>query len=185
MSALVTLRVARPAVAAFAGRVRVVADAAAIPAGAGRVPFNAAAADILSEFEPAVVSFHFGLPAPELVARVRSWGAKVLASATTVEEALWLQARGVDAIIAQGLEAGGHRGIFLSDDLTTQVGTFALLPQIVNAVTIPVIALSSHLNDSTSHTAFRYSVASIDAEVFMVGKLAVRRNGGPVCGNGI
>jgi len=107
---------------------------------AGRVPFNAAAADILSEFEPAVVSFHFGLPAPELVARVRSWGAKVLASATTVEEALWLQARGVDAIIAQGLEAGGHRGIFLSDDLTTQVGTFALLPQIVNAVTIPVIA---------------------------------------------
>ncbi|WP_050464002.1 NAD(P)H-dependent flavin oxidoreductase [Herbaspirillum autotrophicum] len=115
-------------------------DAAAIPAGAGRVPFNAAAADILSEFEPAVVSFHFGLPAPELVARVRSWGAKVLASATTVEEALWLQARGVDAIIAQGLEAGGHRGIFLSDDLTTQVGTFALLPQIVNAVTIPVIA---------------------------------------------
>lgn len=115
-------------------------DGAAIPAGAGRVPFNAATADILSEFKPAVVSFHFGLPSPELVARVRSWGAKVLSSATTVEEALWLQAQGVDGIIAQGLEAGGHRGIFLSDDLTTQVGTFALLPQIAKAVTIPVIA---------------------------------------------
>ena len=61
-------------------------------------------------------------------------GAKVLASATTVDEARWLEARGVDAIIAQGLEAGGHRGIFLSDDLTTQVGTLALVPQVVRAV---------------------------------------------------
>jgi nitronate monooxygenase len=75
-----------------------------------------------------------------LLARVRTWGAKVLSSATTVDEARWLEARGVDAIIAQGLEAGGHRGIFLGDDLTTQVGTFALLPQIVNAVRVPVIA---------------------------------------------
>ncbi len=72
--------------------------------------------------------------------RVRAWGAKILSSATTIEEARWLEARGVDAIIAQGLEAGGHRGSFLSDDLTTQVGTFALLPQIVQAVRVPVIA---------------------------------------------
>lgn len=115
-------------------------DANAIPAAPGRMPFNAAAADVLEEFKPAVVSFHFGLPAPELLERVRRWGAKILSSATTVDEALWLESRGVDAVIAQGLEAGGHRGIFLSDDLSTQVGTFALVPQIVQAVKIPVIA---------------------------------------------
>ena len=115
-------------------------DAAAIPAGPGRAPFSQDAADVLEGFKPAVVSFHFGLPAPELLQRVKSWGAKILASATTVEEARWLEARGVDAIIAQGIEAGGHRGIFLSEDLSTQVGTFALLPQVVHAVKIPVIA---------------------------------------------
>jgi nitronate monooxygenase len=115
-------------------------DPAAIPAGPGRLPFSAAAADALEEFRPAVVSFHFGLPAPELLARVKSWGAKVLSSATTVEEARWLEARGVDAVIAQGLEAGGHRGHFLSDDLSAQLGTFALVPQMVRAVKVPVIA---------------------------------------------
>lgn len=105
-----------------------------------RAPFTVEAADVLEEFQPPVVSFHFGLPAPDLVARVRSWGAKILSSATTVDEALWLEARGVDAIIAQGLEAGGHRGHFLSDDLTRQLGTFALVPQIAAAVKVPVIA---------------------------------------------
>ena len=114
--------------------------AASIPAGPGRTPFNSEFAGVLTEFKPPVVSFHFGLPSPELLARVRSWGAKILSSATTVDEARWLEAHGVDAIIAQGLEAGGHRGIFLSEDLTTQVGTFALLPQIVKAVNAPVIA---------------------------------------------
>jgi nitronate monooxygenase len=108
--------------------------------GAARVPFSHAAADVLQAFRPAVVSFHFGLPAPDLLARVKGWGAWVLSSATTVAEALWLQAHGADAIIAQGLEAGGHRGMFLSEDLNTQMGTFALLPQIVQAVRLPVIA---------------------------------------------
>lgn len=115
-------------------------DPAQIPAGAGRVPFSDAAADVLEVFRPAVVSFHFGLPAPALLQRVKSWGALVLSSATTVQEALWLQAHGADAVIAQGLEAGGHRGMFLSDDLSTQMGTLALLPQIVAAVKVPVIA---------------------------------------------
>ena len=115
-------------------------DADTIPSGPGRIPFASEAADLLSEFKPAVVSFHFGLPSPVLLRRVKEWGAKVLSSATTVEEALWLEAHGVDAIIAQGLEAGGHRGIFLSEDLTTQIGTFALLPQIVREVKLPVIA---------------------------------------------
>ncbi len=115
-------------------------DPADIPAGPGRAPFSAEFADVLAEFRPPVVSFHFGLPAPDLLARVKSWGAKVLSSATTVEEALWLEANGADAVIAQGLEAGGHRGHFLSDDLTKQLGTFALVPQVVKAVRIPVIA---------------------------------------------
>ena len=93
-----------------------------------------------TSFRPAVVSFHFGLPAEDLLARVRGWGAKILSSATTVDEARWLEARGVDAVIAQGIEAGGHRGSFLSDDISVQLGTFALVPQIVDAVKVPVIA---------------------------------------------
>ena len=115
-------------------------DAANIPTGPGRAPFTHEAADVLEVFKPAVVSFHFGLPAADLLARVRSWGSKIISSATTVEEALWLESQGVDAVIAQGLEAGGHRGHFLDHDLTRQLGTFALLPQIVQAVKIPVIA---------------------------------------------
>lgn len=115
-------------------------DVNTIPAGSGRLPFSAEAADVLTKFKPAVVSFHFGLPEFDLLERVRKCGAKILSSATTVDEALWLEAHVVDAIIAQGLEAGGHRGIFLSEDFNTQVGMFALVPQIVKAVKIPVIA---------------------------------------------
>ena len=87
-----------------------------------------------------MISFHFGLPPPQLLARVKRWGSVILASATTVDEARWLEENGVDAVIAQGVEAGGHRGTFLSDDLSTQVGTFSLVPQIVQAVKVPVIA---------------------------------------------
>ena len=115
-------------------------DQSAIQGGPGRLPFSDEAADVLEEFKPPVVSFHFGLPSEAQVARVKRWGAKILSSATTVEEARWLEARGVDAVIAQGLEAGGHRGIFLSEDLDTQVGTFALVRQIAKAVRVPVIA---------------------------------------------
>jgi len=115
-------------------------DPDSIPAGPGRAPFTAEAADALEEFKPAVVSFHFGLPPADLLRRLRSWGPKILSSATTVDEALWLEAHGADAIIAQGVEAGGHRGNFLSEDMSTQPGTFALLPQVVRAVKVPVIA---------------------------------------------
>lgn len=116
------------------------ASEADIPHGPGRRPFSAEVADVIEAFRPPVISFHFGLPDEALLTRVRSWGAKVISSATTVAEARWLADRGVDAIIAQGLEAGGHRGLFLSDDVGTQVGLFALLPQIVRAVRVPVIA---------------------------------------------
>ncbi len=115
-------------------------DISTAPPGPSRTPFDEAAADLLSQFKPPVVSFHFGLPSTLLLARVKAWGAKILASATTVAEARWLELRGADAIIAQGLEAGGHRGSFLSEDLTLQAGSLALLPQIANAVSVPVIA---------------------------------------------
>ena len=115
-------------------------DPTSVPAGPARAPFNSEQADVLAEFRPAVVSFHFGLPAPELLARVRSLGAKIISSATTVEEARRLEAQGVDAIIAQGLEAGGHRGSFLEFDPAAQAGTLALVPQVVRAVNVPVIA---------------------------------------------
>ncbi|MES2512059.1 MAG: nitronate monooxygenase [Pseudomonadota bacterium] len=115
-------------------------DPQGVPAGAGRAPFSHAIADLVEPFKPRVVSFHFGLPDPSLLQRVKAWGGKVLSSATTVAEARWLEAHGADAIIAQGLEAGGHRGIFLTDDLSTQLGTMALLPQVVRAVRVPVIA---------------------------------------------
>ncbi|MDX1722108.1 MAG: nitronate monooxygenase [Pseudomonas sp.] len=115
-------------------------DPTGIAAGPGRQPFSGEMADLLEEFRPPVVSFHFGLPSAELLARVKACGARILSSATTIEEALWLEAHGADAIIAQGLEAGGHRGMFLGDELSSQLGSFALLPQIVQAVQVPVIA---------------------------------------------
>jgi nitronate monooxygenase len=115
-------------------------DASAIPSDPGRLPFAKETAALVEELRPPVVSFHFGLPPADLLASVRASGAKILSSATTVEEALWLEAQGVDAVIAQGLEAGGHRGHFLSRDLTAQMGTVALVRQMVDAVRVPVIA---------------------------------------------
>ncbi len=115
-------------------------DPASAASGAGRSPFDAAMCDVVEDARPAVVSFHFGLPEPTLLERVRRAGALILSSATTVAEARWLDARGVDAVIAQGREAGGHRGMFLSTDIDAQPGLFALLPQIVDAVRKPVIA---------------------------------------------
>lgn len=109
-------------------------------ASSSRQPFDAAMLAVVQTVCPEVVSFHFGLPAVDLLTAVKATGAKVLSTATTVAEARWLEAHGVDAIIAQGLEAGGHRGHFLDSDLSLQLGTFALLPQIVNAVRVPVVA---------------------------------------------
>jgi len=138
-------------------------DPESIPAGPGRLPFTSEAAEVLEEFRPRVVSFHFGLPSQEHVARVKAMGALVLSSATTVAEARWLEARGVDAIIAQGLEAGGHRGMFLSDDLTTQVGTMALVPQLVRAVRVPVIAAGGIADDDAVAAALALGAAGVQA----------------------
>ena len=136
-------------------------DPAKIPVGGGRVPFTDDAADVLEPFRPPVVSFHFGLPAAPLLARVKSWGSKVLSSATTVDEALWLEARGVDAVIAQGLEAGGHSGLFLTNDLTMQLGTMELLPQLVRAVRVPVIASGGIADAQGVQAAMKLSAAGV------------------------
>jgi nitronate monooxygenase len=105
-----------------------------------RLPFDADACALVERFRPEVVSFHFGLPPADLFARVKRAGATVIASATTVAEARWLEEQGCDAVIAMGVEAGGHRGNFLTDDMSAQVGVFALVPQVVDAVRVPVIA---------------------------------------------
>jgi nitronate monooxygenase len=113
----------------------------AMPAPAPSLPpFGSVHCDLVAELEPEIVSFHFGLPSEDLLSRVKATGAKILSSATTVEEALWLEEKGCDAIIAQGVEAGGHRGMFLSDTIATQVGTMALVPQLADAVRVPIIA---------------------------------------------
>ncbi|WP_424628654.1 NAD(P)H-dependent flavin oxidoreductase [Bradyrhizobium sp. SYSU BS000235] len=102
--------------------------------------FGSAHCALLEDIKPKVVSFHFGLPPEPLLERVRNTGAKIVSSATTVEEAQWLEEAGCNAIIAQGLEAGGHRGTFLHHKVDAQVGTMALVPQVVDAVKVPVIA---------------------------------------------
>src|SRR5262249_23952017 len=108
--------------------------------GPTRLPFGREAADVLADFRPAVVSFHFGLPSAELLACVRALGAKILSTATTVAEARWLETQGVDGVVAQGSGAGGHMGSFLPDGGGGPLGTFALVPQVVRAVTVPVVA---------------------------------------------
>jgi nitronate monooxygenase len=115
-------------------------DPAAPVPTSNRAPFDAALCEMIEDVKPEVVSFHFGLPEQALLERVKAAGCLVMSSATTTAEAVWLEEHGVDAVIAQGYEGGGHRGMFLSGEIATQVGTFALTPQIVDAVKVPVIA---------------------------------------------
>jgi nitronate monooxygenase len=115
-------------------------DPAVSVAAANRAPFDEAMCALAEEFRPEVVSFHFGLPDQALVKRLKAAGAIVMSSATTVKEAIWLEENGADVIIAQGAEAGGHRGMFLTENIAEQPGTFALVPQVVDAVKVPVIA---------------------------------------------
>jgi nitronate monooxygenase len=126
-----------------------------------RAPFDDKMCDLVMEFHPEVVSFHFGLPDKHLLLRVRQGGAKILCSATSVAEASWLEDQGCDAIIAQGFEAGGHRGMFLTDDVATQVGTMALVPQIVDRVKVPVIAAGGIADARGIVAAFALGAAAV------------------------
>lgn len=136
-------------------------DPATIKLEATCQPFSQQQLDVLVEFKPKVVSFHFGLPDKNLLEQLKAWGTTILSSATTIEEALYLQANGADVIIAQGLEAGGHRAMFLTDDLATQIGTMALLPQIVAAVNIPVIAAGGIANVNAVKAAMTLGASGV------------------------
>ncbi len=129
----------------------------------GRQPFNQATADLLADLKVPLVSFHFGLPEDKLLQQIKASGAKVISTATTLTEARWLQAKGVDAIIAQGLEAGGHRGMFLHNDIATQSGTFALLPNLVKAIDLPVIAAGGISDAATSQCTFSLGADAVQA----------------------
>jgi nitronate monooxygenase len=131
------------------------------PLPGGRAPFDEALCEMVEEVRPKVVSFHFGLPDDALLMRVRRTGAKILSSATTVREARFLADKGVDAVIAQGSEAGGHRSMFLTDDVATQVGTMALVPQIVDAVGVPVIAAGGIADGRGIAAAFALGAAGV------------------------
>jgi len=124
-------------------------------------PFDEEMCDLVMEIRPEVVSFHFGLPDKNLVLRVKSTGAKILSSATSVDEARWLEDQGCDAIIAQGFEAGGHRGMFLREDVSMQVGTMALVPQVVDAVKVPVIAAGGIADARGILAAFALGAAAV------------------------
>ena len=136
-------------------------DPTAIPSGTSRQPFSADRLEIIAKYKPAIVSFHFGIPEAALIERIKSWGGMVISTATTIAEAHWLELHGCDAIIAQGIEAGGHRGMFLSDDLSTQCGTLALLPQIVHAVKVPVIAAGGMSDASTVKAALDLGASAV------------------------
>jgi len=132
-----------------------------LPLKAGLQPFGEETCALVEELKPAIVSFHFGLPAPALLQRVKSAGCKILSSTTSVKEAIWLAERGVDAIIAQGAEAGGHRGMFIETDVATQIGTLALVHEIVNAVRVPVIAAGGIVDGRGIAAAFALGAAAV------------------------
>ena len=136
-------------------------DPAAPVDAANRAPFDGAMCEVVEELKPEIVSFHFGLPEQGLLARVKRVGCKMLSSATTVKEAIWLEENGADAIIAQGAEAGGHRGMFLTDDIAEQPGTFALVPQVVDAVHVPVIAAGGIADGRGIAAAFALGAAGV------------------------
>lgn len=136
-------------------------DASAATPAVSLAPFDGAMCEVVEDHKPEVVSFHFGLPEPALLSRVKASGCLVLSSATTVEEARWLEDHGADAIIAQGYEAGGHRGMFLTDDIATQPGTFALVPQVVDAVKVPVIAAGGIADGRGIAAAFALGAAGV------------------------
>jgi nitronate monooxygenase len=131
--------------------------------------FDAERLELVIELRPRVVSFHFGLPAPAAVRRIKDAGSIILSSATTVAEARWLEASGVDAVIAQGYEAGGHRGSFSASPGVGMVGTMALVPQIVDAVRVPVIAAGGIADGRGLAAAFALGASGVQIGTAFLG----------------
>ncbi len=108
--------------------------------------FNKEHLELLLEMNPKIVSFHFGLPQQDYIQSIKNQNIYIISSATTVKEAKILEDSGADAIIAQGYEAGGHRGTFASSYKEGEIGLFSLLPQVVEATSVPVIAAGGIAN---------------------------------------
>ena len=129
------------------------------------LPFDDALCTVVEQVKPEIVSFHFGLPEPGLLARVKGAGCHVMASATTVAEARWLEARGADVIIAQGCEAGGHRGMILAENLeeeaASQPSTLVLVPQIADAIGVPIVAAGGIADERGIAAAFALGAAGV------------------------
>jgi nitronate monooxygenase len=132
-----------------------------LPLRAGHPPFDEEACRVLEEIRPEIVSFHFGLPAQPLLARVKATGCKIMSTATSLREAKFLAERGVDAVIAQGAEAGGHRGMFLETEVATQVGTFALVRGISEIVDVPVIAAGGIADGQAIAASFALGASAV------------------------
>jgi nitronate monooxygenase len=162
-------------------------DPKAVSLVPGRAAFDSAMCDLVAELRPNVVSFHFGLPEKTLVARVRATGAKIISTATSVQEAQWLESEGCDAIVAQGFEAGGHRGMFLTGDTSTQIGILSLVPQMVDSVRVPVIAAGGIADARGITAAFALGAAAVqigtayllspEARISLLYRQALRSNG--------
>jgi nitronate monooxygenase len=156
-----------------------------VHSGPRRKPFSIEMADCLDDLAPPVVSFHFGLPSPPIVAHLRSRGCKIISSATSPREARWLASKGADAIIAQGAEAGGHRATFNFEGEEAVIGGMALVPQIADAVDLPIIAAGGIADGRGIAAAFALGAAGVqigtayllcqEAEVSAVHRAAVEK----------
>ncbi|MBV8506633.1 MAG: nitronate monooxygenase [Alphaproteobacteria bacterium] len=132
-------------------------------------PFDEERLDLILELRPRVVSFHFGLPDATAVRRVKEAGCIILSSATTVAEARSLEANGADVIIAQGFEAGGHRGSFSGSPGAGNIGTMALVPQIADAVRLPVIAAGGIADGRGLAAAFALGASGVQLGTAFLG----------------
>jgi nitronate monooxygenase len=140
-------------------------------------PFRATI-ELLLELKPSVVSFTFGLLPPNVMQELKSRDIFVIGTATTVHEAVLLAAAGVDSIVAQGADAGGHRGSFAAKRGAGNVGLMALLPQVVDAVHLPVIASGGIMDGRGIAAALALGAAAVQMGTAF---LVTRESGAPAC----
>lgn len=141
-----------------------------VPAPVDPLPlFDEERLELILDLVPPVLSFHFGLPSGDAVARIKAKGIILLSSATTVAEARRLESEGADAIIAQGCEAGGHRGTFSGGGGAGLVGTMALVPQVADAVRVPVLAAGGIADGRGIAAAFALGASGVQIGTAFLG----------------